>query len=404
MKRIIKALLLLLLPAALMLQAAAVSADQNNKLTQPVVARPTLMIRTAAQITTKQPLNITIYSKYGRETIAGVFVYAVSMNDVVIAADSDNYTTLLRRYEALAISSGVLIGTTGTDGKLTGSLSQSGRYLLVASKGGFIPGFSRLTVTLSDRKALNIQSQGHAIAGQVTVIKVTERYSYQPVSGVAVYAQQIIRTNPADTPSAVTYAEQVKSSGIFLGNTGNDSILKYTFSEVGHYVLVAILDGCTPGFGRIIISNEANNNKQQLGIKATSPAYINKPVLFKVYDRENGQAAGNATIYGFKGIVNVSSPAIKPSPSSTKNVMSTAMIINVANASAVSTAEAEKLLLQSQLQPITLGVTGSNGEITYKFSEAATYTLVAFKDNYLPAGYRLNVIAEPLKKKQHPYS
>jgi hypothetical protein len=464
---------------------------------------------------------------------------------------------LLKQYEALAASKGTLLGTTGTDGKLTGTISQTGRYMLVATRGGYVPGFTRLTVTLAGQKALNVKSPGFAAAGQPVTITVTARYSQQPVSGVSVYAQlvstlnmpslsyvprpvvtaddnaslkatgkpvpvqvmtasqatfnaEVIKADPADTTAALKYAEQVKGTGIFLGSTGSDGTITYTFAANGYYIITAILDGYTPGFGRVTInsnqkrlilqspdsaavdtkvtfvisengaavsgaslwmlrtndikgtdesiweslvankalsevidkykgwarekgkligasdasgqvmytfkdagtyllvavkdgytpgfgrikiSKDSPQTKLQLGLKAGTPAYVNKPVTLKAFDRKSGQAVDSATIYGFKGMA--THPTVKQSPYPTENGSATQMIIDASAAGEISTDEAGKLMLQSQFQPILIGTTASNGELQYTFTEAGLYTLVAFKDGYLAGGCRVNVMPGP---------
>lgn len=555
MKKTLYVLLLLVITAMLALPAAPVSADQDTNSRAAILAMPTLMIKAAGQVASGQPLTITIYSKYGHETIAGVSVYAVRTDDMVIAADSDNYTTLLNQYEMQAVSKGILLGTTGTDGKVTGTFTQTGRYMLVAVRSGYVPGFTRLTVTLAAQKALNVKSPGFVTAGQPVTITVTARYSQQPVSGAAVYAQQVttlsspflnqvprpivaatdntssrvagkpvpmqviaasqhsfnfavIKADPADTTAALKYAEQVRSNGVMLGNTGADGSVTYTFTTSGYYVMTAVLDGYapgfgritvtgsqkklvlqtpgsaivdakvtflisesgtavsgaslwmlrtndikgtdesiweslvankalndvidkykgwarekgkligtsdasgqvsyafqdtgtyllvavkdgyTPGFGRIKISKEILESRLQLGLKASTPAYINRPVTLKAFERKSGKAVDKATIYGFKGI----HPTVRPSPSLKENGTATAMIIDASAADEISSNEAGKLLVQSQFQPMLIGTTGSNGELRYTFTEASGYTLVAFKDGYVAGGCRVNVLPEP---------
>lgn len=562
MKRILYGILMLIITASLALPAAPVLADQNDNNRPSLVPVPTLIIRAAGQVESGQPLTITILGKYNHETIAGVSVYAVKTDDVVVAAATDNYTTLLKQYEALAISRGTLLGTTGTEGKTTITMTQTARYMLVAVKSGYVPGFTRLTVTLAAQKSLNVKSPGFATSGQPVTFTVTLRYSQQAVSGAALYAQQvstfslpflnhiprpivtsadntstkitgkpipiqvltasstsfntdIIKADPADTTAAQKYADQIKGSGIFLGNTDGSGAITYTFNTNGYYIITAILDGYTPGFGRVTvntsqkrlmlqtpasaaedttvtffisengtgtavavatlwmlhtndikgayesiwesliankvlsdnvdkykgwmqqkgksigasdtsgqvnytfkesgtfllvalkegytpgfgkieINKDGQQSKLQLGLKAGLPAYINKPVTLKAFDKNTGQAVDKATIYGFKGLI--MHPIIKPSLSINENGTATAIVTGASAANEISSEEAGKLLVQSQFQPILLGATGNNGELQYTFTQTGTYTLVVFKDGYIAGGCRVNVLQDKVNK------
>ncbi len=181
--------------AILMPAASPVMADQDEASKPQVQSAAALMIKAPNIIEASQPLTITVFSKLGHETIAGAYVYALKASNLVVTADNTNYTTLMSEYEATAEARGALIGTTGADGTVTGTLSETGRFMLVATKDGFIPGFARLTVTLAVKKALNIKTRGSVEINKPVTISVTERFKLQAVEGTAVYAMLVTENN-----------------------------------------------------------------------------------------------------------------------------------------------------------------------------------------------------------------
>ena len=118
-------------------------------------------------------------------------MYALKTSDLVVTADNMNYKSLLSEFEAIAEAKGTLISTTGADGTVTGELSETGRFMLVATKDGFVPGFTRLTVSLAVKKALNLKAHGFIEINKAVTISVTERFSQQPAAGVTVYARLV---------------------------------------------------------------------------------------------------------------------------------------------------------------------------------------------------------------------
>jgi hypothetical protein len=179
-----------MMAAAIVVPAASpalADSEESTKLQlQPAAA---LIIKAPEVAQVSQPLTISVYDKRGHETIAGASVYALKASELAVTADSENYTTLISGFTATAESKGVLIGTTGTDGTVTGTLSTTGRFILVATKDGFMAGFTRISITQAIKKGLNIKAPGSVEVNKPAVISVTERFTQKPVTGVAVYAR-----------------------------------------------------------------------------------------------------------------------------------------------------------------------------------------------------------------------
>ena len=116
-------------------------------------------------------------------------MYTLKASDLAVKADSENYTALMSEFTVTAESKGVLIGTTGTDGTVTGTLTETGRFILVAIKEGYIPGFTRISITQAVKKVLNIKVPGSVEINKSVTISATERFTQEPLTGVAVYAR-----------------------------------------------------------------------------------------------------------------------------------------------------------------------------------------------------------------------
>ncbi|MCX6007989.1 MAG: hypothetical protein NTZ34_12125 [Chloroflexi bacterium] len=444
--------------AILMPAASPVMADQDETSKPQLQSAPALMIKAPNIVEVSQPLTITVFSKRGHETIAGASVYALKTSDLIVTADSMNYKTLLSEYEATAKAKGTLIGTTSENGTVTGALSETGRFMLVATKDGFMPGFTRLTVTLAPKKALNIKARGSIEINKPVTISVTERFKQQAVEGTSVYAMLIaenntlhinalstvpkikipapahiqtqakalgethglmqvkaskvenqvlpgwqgqavkpfwtadnatvIRSDPWEETTSADYAAEIQSGGFLLGNTDVNGQLTYTFTEKGTYVLVAIKEGYIPGFAKISVHTA---NQDKLIVKAPVSAPSGQSVSIKVIESNTGLPSENATIYAFVHKTGIP-PTVKPSPAPTENGTATQILIDSATDGAVNTKELQSLLVQSAIQPITIGTTDTNGEIQYTFSNPGQYTLVAVKDGYLPGGARINIL------------
>jgi len=83
--------------------------------------------------------------------VVGADVYAVKMDAVepdpgLREPDARRRDGADERYAAVAKDKGFLIGKTGDDGKLAYTFTEKGRYLLVAVKDGYLPGFDRIRI------------------------------------------------------------------------------------------------------------------------------------------------------------------------------------------------------------------------------------------------------------------
>ena len=395
-------------------------ADSSDDTKPQLSSLASLMIKAPNMVDVGQPATITVFAKRGHETIAGASVYALKTSDLVITADSANYTALLGEYEALAEAKGTLFGTTGNDGTVKGTFSETGRFMLVATKDGYIPGFSRLTVTLAVRTALNIKAPGSVEVNKPVTISVTERYTGQPVAKAAVYGRiittlnvppvtaappakpvqtqavdsssaaasvsqpqvisatatattTVIKADPSVSTADVQLATTVSMSGIFLGFTDDNGQIIYTFAEGGYYLLTALKENYTPGFAKISVTIA---DQKKLGIKAPGSAEVNASITFLVIDRSNGQGIAGAALWALR----------------TEDMTGTAEPVwqsLVAGSAQNEVIEKYKSLAKDS--GILLGYSDDSGRVIYAFKDKGRYMLTAVKDGYAPGFNQVKV-------------
>ena len=100
--------------------------------------RLALDIRAPAGAVVGQPVVMQVVEKHTGRVVAGAGIWAIDLNSVTVAADS------AEAYAVLAEKSGQFLGQTNQRGLLRHSFDDVGRYVLVAVKSGFVPGFGYL--------------------------------------------------------------------------------------------------------------------------------------------------------------------------------------------------------------------------------------------------------------------
>ncbi len=263
---------LVLISVGLIPTAIVQAAPDLNRLITHV---PSLKIKTDPKIEINLPFTVTIFGKDKSDVIAGASVYALPSQHAVIRANkSDNYTSLINKYEEIATSKGIIIGTTDESGKTTGILDKIGSYLLVALKNGYKPGFSHIKVIPVSRDGLVIEAPEKAYTDETVTILVKGKQSGSPVADVIIYAlrdktpiDRFIKHQPVDNGTATQIITEILPAHLILkeesdnlsskwiteivtlGKTGNDGELSCTFDRTGAYTLFAIkenykLDRC----------------------------------------------------------------------------------------------------------------------------------------------------------------
>ena len=338
MKKTILIILSLVLSLAIMLPGAtAVMADSEENIEPAPTVKAALMIRAPSIAEVGQPVTITVFARYSHQPVAEAEVYALKTDKIAITADKMNYTTNTEDNIALLDEEGIFLGETNNEGNVTCKFADSNRYMLIAFKNGYVPGFSRITITLSATKGLYIKVPASAEVKNPVTMTVFERSSHEPVANAAVYARKIgnidlpkpavasifskivgvakPRTdNMTSTDTKILKAgpmkfqtveiayesqdiEEFQKNGIFLGYTNDQGELVYTFNETGHYVLAATKEEYAPGFARINITPA---DQKALGIKAPARAEVSQPVTIAVLERHPSQPVEKAEVYALR--------------------------------------------------------------------------------------------------------
>ena len=161
-------------------------------------------------------------------------------------------------WESLVSPIGIFLGTTKGNGKLEHAFTQGGRYLLVAIKGGYIPGRTGIAVR-NIRDALAILAPRMVPVGEEVSMTVLQRSNQDPVKDAAVWAlthqnaealkEKLAQLREEGNGSVqdVDWESLVSPIGIFLGTTKGNGKLEHAFTQGGRYLLVAIKGGYIPG-------------------------------------------------------------------------------------------------------------------------------------------------------------
>ena len=344
-----------------------------------------LAIRAPRVAEVGQEVTIKVVERHVHQPVARAEVYAVKVGEanevtepsevsmVIIKADSTD-SAEAEQYLALAKQREGFIGLTDSNGKISHEFKEAGRYVLVAIKDGFRPGFARIGIKFSLVRALAIRAPRTAEVDQPVTIGVTERNTHKPVSRVEVYAvhvdkakEIVIEENTViDAVEAEAHAVLVKERGAFIGWTDSNGKVTHEFGKTGRYILVAIKDGYVPGFSKI---NITSSMLRALAIRAPEVAGVGRPVTMKVVERHAQTPIAGAGIYAMK-MVSVNEIAIN-----SDNI----------------TAVAEEYEVMARKLGSFIGRTNNEGELTHRFEDAGRYVLVAVKGGYIPGFTRITI-------------
>ena len=223
-----------------------------------------LAIGVPGRVVVDEPVTIRVAEKNSGEAVADADVWAISflprlslrwiipsiddaraLLEELIDTDAGNATEILA-------SRGRHLGQTNSAGELEHSFGMIGRYILITTKSGYIPGVRVVTVVAE--KALAITA-GPRIAdqGEDITFTVKTKGTGTPVNEVALYAlsKNSIGSVPLFLPQndieSFTLSEVVVESGEYLGMTGDSGEFTCQFNEAGIYVIVGTKDGYVPG-------------------------------------------------------------------------------------------------------------------------------------------------------------
>jgi hypothetical protein len=399
LKYFFSALLALLIGITIALPASAPAlADSSNVNAASFYKMRALLIKVDNPVIVSQPVTITVFSRHSHETIAGASVYAIRIGNRVGPAGTDNYTTPAGEVEALMESDGALLGTSGSDGTLSATIPETGRFLLVATREGYIPGFARMQVKQKNEEdqklRLILQAPASTPAGQQITIKVTAGNSGQAVDNATVSAIKIngilppiARPTPVpaengtatqmvvsrqapimiDTEQEDALTGRLGKKEIVLGSSNSAGEVVYTFTDPGTYMLLVRKIGYLPGARRINVQTDTAS--KSLEIKVAVNLTTGQASSILVTEKTSGQPVEGAAVYSLKAEI---SRPIKQMPPTANNFK--AQLIWAGNDAA-----------RVKEKGVLVGYTDSAGQVSYSFPSSGQYILAAFKDGYRAA-------------------
>jgi hypothetical protein len=384
-KKLVLFLFSIILSISMFLPAAGeVLADSAKKPEIMPARHAELMIRMAESADVGQPVAITVYTKHNHNTVGQAMVYALKSSQLAITADISNYSTTNTDYADMALKQGIFIGYTDDDGKIDYRFPETGKYMVIAIKDGYIPGVDSIVITVAAENGLFLRGPDSTVVGKQVVFKVTERDHGIPVENAAMYArkigdisgQAVVDAN-VGTPYEVENADEIKANGIFMGYSNNGGIVRFEFEQSGYYVLVAIKEAYSPGFARLTVRGMVDD---RLIIRAANRVEVDDEVPIGVFSSNGGQAVEGAGVYVLQK--EEATPVSSP--------------VNKQNQDMVAVQSMTDTTSQEYIEEVKttgnfIGYTDDNGEITHVFTQSGTYILVALKDGYIPARHMIIV-------------
>jgi hypothetical protein len=361
MKRVIYLALTLAVVFAVLIPVTRVIAQTESSTDLTTVSRRILTIKAPEKVQVGQPVPILVSDRNSGSPVLRAGVWAVDIKDITVE------TANAEVYAEPAEKCGFFLGWTNDNGYVWPhpSFRESGRYVLVAVKDGYLPGFAKISVV--SIKALAIKAPEEVRVGQTVPILVSDRNSGSPVPRAGVWAIDT-KNIAAERANAEVYTELAEKCGFFLGWTNADGyVLPHPhFGESGRYVLVAVKDGYLPGFAKIsVVSNKA------LAIKAPEEVRVGQPVPILVFDRNLGSPVPRVGVWA----------------------------IDTTNITA-ETSNAEVYAELAEKCGFFLGWTNTDGYVWPHphFGESGRYVLVAMKNGYLPGFARITSLGPKISK------
>ena len=250
----------------------------------------TLGIRAPRVAPVGEEVAITVFDRQTKEPVEGAGVWLVSKEKAeelkaeIAALRADGAAE--QDYESVVSLHGKFLGLTGVNGQVWWTPEEAGIYLLVAVKGGYIPGFTLIRAG-QVVKALGIRAPRVAPVGEEVTITVFDRQASEPAEGAGVWlisrekAEELkaeiaaLRKEDSISASEQDYESIISLHGKFLGLTGVNGQVWWTPEEAGIYLLVAVKDGYIPGFALIRAGSEPTTDSARVRNSAGDLASLN---------------------------------------------------------------------------------------------------------------------------------
>lgn len=264
---ILSSLLALLILTAVPTAVFAQSEDSNNAAAKPAF-KGALAIVAPWTVRVSEEMSLAVFVRADQEPASDAGVWAVTRDKVdtvkqavKVLREKSGANASDQDYQAILDANGVLLGRTNDSGKLTYTFNDTGNYLLVAVKAGYIPGFSGLAV----REVLAITAPKKAAPGETATVAVHQRGTSDPVTDAGVWAvawsdAKALKDKLAELRTAnkgnlqnADWESVLNAQAISLGKTDQNGQASTTFDKAGRYLLITAKKGCVPAFAGIAI-------------------------------------------------------------------------------------------------------------------------------------------------------
>ena len=380
--RILVLTMLALLLAVMSPMAVLAQSDEATLTADTPPANGALAIIAPWVTAVGQETSMRVFLRADQEPFPGAGVWALTRDAAdALRAEVDSFqkagsaAAVSADYEAMVSARGIFLGRTGADGRLYHTFEEAGRYVLVAVKGGYHPGFTGINVR-EVRQGIGIEAPRRAAPSEEITIATFERATQEPLAGAGIWAltrdnvealkaeMQALTEDASIAAAEKDYEALVGRYGFFLGRTGDNGELNCAFAESGGYLLVAVKPGYYPGFAPISIREITN----ALAVMALWMAPQGREVTITILDRINHDPVESAGVWAL----------------SRDNMEALqAELKALREDTSITAAEKDYEALVSVYGSL-LGRTDENGELRHTFDEAGAYLLVAVKRGYIP--------------------
>jgi hypothetical protein len=209
-----------------------------------------LAIKSPATALAGAPVTILVYDRNSGGGVAQANVWAIAASAIPVTVSSNTSDTA-----ALIAQYGQYLGQTNDAGQLTFKLLKPERYLLLAVKDTYLPGFAKITI--QPAKVLAIRNPLVVRILAPVEIRVVEKSVLPveiPVSNAAVWAVKL--TDMAVLDETADLSAVTEKYGLYLGSTDLQGYVnpKPVFHQEGKYWLIALKAGYLAGRSTIEVS------------------------------------------------------------------------------------------------------------------------------------------------------
>ncbi len=389
----ITAALVLSLVILLTAVPAVMAQDEEPTTTASLTGGGSLAIIAPWTVPAGKEFTVRAFLRENQEPFPNAGIWAVRRDDnealkdeLTWLRDNADQPAEDKDYESILDAHGVFLGRTGRDGRLACNFNEAGRYILVAARNGYRPGFTHIGIR-DTVKALGIKAPKRAPAGRPVSMMVFDCVIHEPVQGAGVWAvtrdnmevlkqeAEALKKDTSLSAEDKDYETLANTYGFFLGRTDENGKIEYTFDETGTYLLIAVKRGYYPGFSTMTVYTQP----KALGIKATPPrTHVDREVTLSVFDRMSNDPVEGAGIWA---ISRDEAATLRDEIGALRNDETT------------DVAEKDYETIVS-LYGTFLGTTDEHGKLGATFDTAGVYILVAVKRGYVP-GFTTLVVKEP---------